>query len=90
MRAAVVSDTDGSAEFQKVKLEPQNWCVFFSQPVSSSDAKPNLRAWLAQKKAAAGPKGETVETLTFKISRLQKVNLILEGMTKVRHVFGVV
>ena len=32
MRAAVVSDTDGSAEFQKVKLEPQNWCVFDPPP----------------------------------------------------------
>ena len=27
MRAAVISDIDGSAEFQKVKLEPQNWWV---------------------------------------------------------------
>ena len=29
MRAAVISDTDGSVEFQRVKLEPQNWCAFY-------------------------------------------------------------
>jgi len=28
MRAAVIGDTDGSREFQKVKLKPQNWCAF--------------------------------------------------------------
>lgn len=44
---------------------------------------------MAKRKAASGPKGETVETLTFKISRLQKVNLLLKGMTLVRHVFWV-
>jgi len=88
MRAAVVSDTDGSAEYQKVKLEPQNWCAFDLSRFPPSHTKPNPRAWLAKKKAAAGPKGETVETLTFKIGRLQKINLILEGMTLVRDIFG--
>ena len=35
-------------------------------------------------------KGDTVESLTFKIGRLQKVNLILKGMITVRHVFWLV
>ena len=86
MRAAVVSDTDGSTEFQRVKLEPQNWCAFGPFRFSSPRAKTNLRAWLAKKKAAAGPKGETVESLTYKISRLTKLNLILNGMITVWHV----
>lgn len=89
MRAAVISDTDGSTEFQKVKLEPQNWCVSYLSWPSPSYAPSNIRAWLAKKKASAGPKAETVQTLTYKISRLQQVNLLLEGMIRVRHVFWV-
>ena len=42
------------------------------------------RAWLAKKKADAGPKGETPETLTFRINRLEKINLLLESMKSVR------
>ena len=88
MRAAVISDTDGSAEFQKVKLEPQNWWVVCLLAFGLySYAQLNVRAWLAKRKAASVRRGDTVESLTFKISRLQKVNLILKGMITVRHVF---
>ena len=73
-----------------VKLEPQNWCASNLFRFSSLRTQPNLRAWLAKKKAAPGPKCETMETLTHKISRLQKVNLILKAMIAVRHVFEVV
>jgi hypothetical protein len=45
---------------------------------------PSNWAWLAKQKAKSGPKGETAESLTWKISRLQKVNLVLEGMIAVR------
>ena len=45
---------------------------------------PSNWAWLAKQKAKSGPKGETAESLTWKISRLQKVNLILDGMIAVR------
>jgi hypothetical protein len=34
MRNAIISDTDGSVEYQTVKLEPTNWlvsiCTFFT------------------------------------------------------------
>ena len=68
MRAAVVSDVDGSTEYSKVQLSPSNW------------------AWLAKQKAESGPKGETVESLTWKISRLEKINLVLDGMIAVRSI----
>jgi len=66
MRAAIISDVDGSSEYNTVQLTPSNW------------------AWLAKQKAESGPKGETVESLTWKISRLEKINLILNGMIAVR------
>lgn len=44
------------------------------------------RAWLAKNKATTGPKGDTPETLTFKISRLKKANVILRGMITVRSI----
>jgi hypothetical protein len=42
-----------------------------------------IRAWLAQQKAQGEFFGETVETLTWKISRLEKINMILRTMEKV-------
>jgi hypothetical protein len=42
------------------------------------------RAWLAKKKAAGGFVGESVESVTFKIARLQKINFLLESMKGVR------
>jgi hypothetical protein len=39
---------------------------------------------LAKKKAAGGFVGETYESLTFKIARLQKINFLLESMKGVR------
>lgn len=68
MRNAIISDTDGSTEFNTVSLTPSNW------------------AWIAQKKASDGPKGETAESLTWKISRLEKINLILSAMIAVSNV----
>jgi len=68
MRAAIISDVDGSTEYNKVSLTPSNW------------------AWLAKKKAESGPKGETVESLTWKISRLEKINIVLNAMITVRGV----
>jgi len=62
MRNAIISDTDGSSEYNKVSLTPTNW------------------AWLAQKKATGGQRGETPESLTWKIARLDKINLLLNGM----------
>ncbi|KAF9644807.1 hypothetical protein BDM02DRAFT_842383 [Thelephora ganbajun] len=62
IRNAIISDTDGSTEYNKVSLAPSNW------------------AWLAKQKADGGQKGETVESLTWKIARLEKINLILNGM----------
>jgi hypothetical protein len=66
MRSAIISDVDGSTEYNKVQLAPTNW------------------AWLAKQKAESGPKGETVESLTWKISRLGEINLVLDGMIAVR------
>ena len=65
MRSSVISDVDGSTEYNKVSLSPTNW------------------AWLAKQKADSGPKGETVESLTWKIARLEKVNAVLNGMAAV-------
>lgn len=85
MRSSVISDTDGSSEFQKVILEPQNWCVGFpTTPTFYTQQIP--RAWLAKKKANTGPKADTPETLSFKISGLEKVNVILRGMIAVRSI----
>ncbi|KAF9645797.1 hypothetical protein BDM02DRAFT_3189419 [Thelephora ganbajun] len=39
--------------------------------------QPESRAFLAKQKAAAGPQGETIESLTFGISRLEKINFLL-------------
>lgn len=66
MRNAIISNEDGSTEYNKVSLTPSNW------------------AWLAKQKADSGPKGETVESLTWKISRLQKINILLNSMIAVR------
>jgi len=68
MRAAIISDVDGSTEYNKVQLTPSNW------------------AWLAKQKADSGPKGETADSLTWKISRLEKINILLNGMIAVRAV----
>ena len=70
MRSAIISDVDGSTEYNKVQLSPSNW------------------AWLAKQKADSGPRGETVESLTWKISRLEKINLVLNGMIAVRGASG--
>lgn len=70
MRAAVISDVDGSSEYNKVQLTPSNW------------------AWLAKQKADSGPKGETVDSLNWKISRLEKINLVLNGMIEVSGTSG--
>jgi hypothetical protein len=65
MRNAIISDDDGSTDYNTVSLTPSNW------------------AWLAQKKAEGGQKGETPESLTWKISRLEKINIVLSGMIAV-------
>ncbi|KAG6864170.1 hypothetical protein C0991_011889, partial [Blastosporella zonata] len=65
MRNAVVQDTDGSAEFNRVKLSPTNWAV------------------IAQKKAHSGHnQTRTVEWYTWEVSRLKKMNSLLEAMTE--------
>ena len=66
MRNAIISDDDGSTDYNTVSLTPSNW------------------AWLAQQKANSGPKSETAESLTWKISRLEKINIVLNGMIAVR------
>ena len=70
MRTAIISDADGSTEYNNVQLSPSNW------------------AWLAKQKFDSGPRGETVESLTWKISRLEKINLVLNGMIAVRGASG--
>jgi len=70
MRIAVISDVDGSTEYNRVSLTPSNW------------------AWLAKKKAESGPRGETIESLTWKISRLEKINVVLNAMAAVRDISG--
>ncbi|KAG6809679.1 hypothetical protein H0H92_015193 [Tricholoma furcatifolium] len=63
MRNAVVQDTDGAAEFNKVKLSPSNWAV------------------IAQKKAQSShDQTRTVEWYTWEVSRLKKMNSLLEAM----------
>lgn len=54
-----------------------------STEYSKVSLTPSNWAWLAQKKADSGPKGETAESLTWKIARLEKINLILNGMIAV-------
>ena len=70
MRTAIISDVDGSTEYNNVQLSPSNW------------------AWLAKQKIDSGPRGETVESLAWKISRLEKINLVLNGMIAVRGASG--
>lgn len=65
MRNSIISDPDGSVEYNKVSLTPSNW------------------AWLAQQKASGQPRGETAESLTYKIARLEKINILLKGMIAV-------
>lgn len=65
MRNAIISDADGTTEYNTVSLTPSNW------------------AWLAQQKASARPRGETAQSLTWKIARLQKINILLNGMIAV-------
>ncbi|RDB17300.1 hypothetical protein Hypma_001916 [Hypsizygus marmoreus] len=63
MRAAVVQDTDGSCEFQRVKLTPSGWAV------------------ICQNKALSGTnQTRTVEWYTWEISRLVKMNAMLEAL----------
>jgi hypothetical protein len=71
MRNAIISDDDGSTEYNKVALTPSNW------------------AWLAQNKADSLPRGDTTESLTWKIARLEKVNVILNGMIAVSQILSV-
>jgi len=49
---------------------------------------PSNWAWIAKQKAESGPRGETVESLTWKISRLEKIDFIPNGMVAVRGNFG--
>jgi len=48
MRAAVISDVDGSTEYNEVQLTSPN------------------QAWLAEQKAESNPKGDIVDSLTWK------------------------
>jgi hypothetical protein len=83
MRASVISDSDGSSEYHRVRLEPQHWYLHLLYSILHVLNEIPFRAWLAKNKAAAGPKGETVESLTFEISRLEKINFLLETMKNV-------
>jgi hypothetical protein len=82
----MINDSDGSSEFHKVHLTPSNWYVLsfhrstFLDPIEPEHLD---RAWLAQMKAQGGSTGETAETLTWKISRLEKINIMLETMKSV-------
>ncbi|GLB44722.1 hypothetical protein LshimejAT787_1800590 [Lyophyllum shimeji] len=45
MRAAVVQDTDGSVEYQKVKLTPSNWAVIAKQKAESGKDQTKTVEW---------------------------------------------
>ena len=55
-----------------------------STEYSKVSLTPSNWAWLAKQEADAGPRGETPESLTWKISRLEKINLLLKSMIAVR------
>ncbi|KAG6910165.1 hypothetical protein DXG01_012614 [Tephrocybe rancida] len=63
MRNAVVMDTDGSAEFNKVRLSPTNWAVIAHQKAQSGNNQTR-----------------TVEWYTWEVSRLKKMNSLLDAM----------
>jgi hypothetical protein len=89
MRLSTISTTDGSADYQTVGLSPTNWYRPFSFPKTMHRTEsPNFdaRAWLAlQKGAGSVPKVRTVEWYTWEITRLSKLNLMLEVLRDVRH-----
>ena len=41
------------------------------------------RAWIALKKMKVGPPEDTVESLTYKITRLLEINAVLQGIVNV-------
>ena len=55
---------------------------------NSVQLSPSNWAWLAKQKTDSGPRGETAKSLTWKISRLEKINLVLNGMIAVRGASG--
>ena len=83
MRNATVMDSDGSAEYQKVKLTPSNWCVPYV--CSFHTLTPSIRAWHAQEKAKGddAPTVRTVEWYTWEIGRLEKLNRVLQAVSTV-------
>jgi hypothetical protein len=65
MRAVVISDTDGSVEYQKVKLEPQNWCVFTCSLFSLPCAEPNTQGLVGQEEGGFWPERRHSGDLDF-------------------------
>jgi hypothetical protein len=85
MRLSTVSTPDGSADYHTVELSPSNWYSPFVLTVHRTES-PNsdVRAWLALQKGAGGvPKTRTVEWYTWEITRLSKLNLLLEVLREV-------
>jgi hypothetical protein len=84
MRWAVVQDSDGSSEYQKVYLEPSDWyvnvllyCYLIAYQLQ--------RANKCKKKSASGKDGvRTVEWYTWEISRLTEQNRMLNVFKAVR------
>ncbi len=83
MRAMVIQDTDGSVEYQKVRLEPSAWHVLQYSTLQIF-VLIYLRAVYAKNKAESGvDKTRTAEWYSWEISRLSKMNAILEVLKTV-------
>ena len=85
MRSATVMDSDGSGEYQKVKLDPSNWCVVFFFLPSCVRRQRHIRAWIAQEKTRGdnAPTSRPVEWYTWEIGRLEKLNRVLQAVSTV-------
>lgn len=90
MRASVIQGDEGAVEYNTVNLTPRHWYVVVRQlfrfGVMTDWAL--CRAWLAKKKAEEGDiqvakNKETVQSLTYRIARLKKINLLLQAAIQV-------
>ncbi len=88
MRGSIVMDTDGSSEYQKVRLTPSNWCVLcpflpilmlFTETVRSGHGWPSRR----QMRFKSQEGGESIEYLTSEIGRLRKMNRMITALKAV-------
>ncbi|KAF9789309.1 hypothetical protein BJ322DRAFT_530445 [Thelephora terrestris] len=79
-----IVDNDSALSRVEASKESMRNAIIPSEDGSVEYSKVSLTpsnwAWLAKQKADSGPRTETVESLTWKISRLQKINILLNGM----------